>query len=91
MDKDLKDQIKKAISELLPDSVDQRIKDDIFKIVCKIMQTLEGESLMGSLLALSLLEAAYQSTVMDVAKEHFGSNSNSFEKFMHAMSSETVH
>lgn len=52
-----KEKLLKAMIESMPDSLTQEVKEDIAKIMMKVMEAVEGESIMGGIIALDILKS----------------------------------
>jgi len=90
MNQDLKDVIYKAISDITPEHVDEKIKEDITRIAIKIIECVDGESTLGTFISLHILEEVFRGLLMERSQKIFGANS-SFEKFMQSILSESIH
>jgi hypothetical protein len=80
-----KDKLREAMIKAMPDSIANDVKEDISNIMLKVMAAVDGESTMGTMIALDILKDMYEHNFTETIKEKFGEDSE-----LHKMAKEAA-
>lgn len=79
-----KEKLREAMIQAMPDNIQDVIKENIADIMLKVMDAVDGESTLGTLIALDILKDMYAHNLTEIAKDKFGEDSELHKKVKEA-------